>query len=128
MLVLLVAFLVLSDEKPRKSHLIEYTVEKCEEEITFDTFCRKCFLLQKTWHYLSTWDAPHIWLQHGVHPLADMKAVISDSSYLQFSFKLSVKDIRTNFVQVLESDLDALSVTALIILKTMLGEQCLDAL
>ena len=40
----------------------------------------KIFFLQKTWHYLSTWDAPHIWLHHGVHLLADMKAAISDTA------------------------------------------------
>jgi len=36
--------------------------------------------LAKTWHHLSTWDAPHIWLHHGVHLLADMKAAISDTA------------------------------------------------
>ena len=44
----------------------------------FLSFSAKTFFLQKTWHYLSTWDAPHIWLQHGLHPLADMKAAIRD--------------------------------------------------
>ena len=40
----------------------------------------KIFFLQKTWHYLSTWDAPHIWLHHGVRLLADMKAAISNTA------------------------------------------------
>ena len=45
----------------------------------FHFFLAKIFFLQKTWHYLSTWDAPHMWLHHGVHLLADMKAAISDN-------------------------------------------------
>ena len=45
----------------------------------FLSFSAKTFFLQKTWHHLSTWDAPHIWLHHGVHLLADMKAAISDN-------------------------------------------------
>ena len=46
----------------------------------FSLFSAKIFFLQKTWHYLSTWDAPHMWLHHGVHLLADMKAAISDTT------------------------------------------------
>jgi len=46
----------------------------------FLSFSAKTFFLQKTWHHLSTWDAPHIWLHHGVHLLADMKAAISDTA------------------------------------------------
>ena len=49
---------------------------------TFSFFGENIFL-QKTWHHLSTWDAPHIWLHHGMRLLADMKAAISDNSLLR---------------------------------------------
>ena len=49
-------------------------------EKTFSLFSAKTFFLQKTLHHLSTLDAPHIWLHHGVHLLADMKAAISDTA------------------------------------------------
>ena len=46
----------------------------------FLSFSAKTFFLQKTLHHLSTLDAPHIWLHHGVHLLADIKAAISDTT------------------------------------------------
>ena len=46
----------------------------------FLSFSAKTFFLQKTLHHLSTLDAPHIWLHHGVRLLADMKAAISDTA------------------------------------------------
>ena len=52
----------------------------------FSLFSAKTFFLQKTWHHLSTWDAPHIWLHHGVHLLADMKAAISDTPAVVVAF------------------------------------------
>ena len=57
----------------------------------FSLFSAKIFFLQKTWHYLSTWDAPHIWLHHEVHLLADMKAAISDNYHLYAIFKKTTK-------------------------------------
>ena len=60
----------------------------------FLSFSAKTFFLQKTWHHLSTWDAPHVWLHHGVHLLADMKAAISDKSYIDetMSRKVEIKE------------------------------------
>ena len=54
--------------------------EKCRENISE----REIFSSKNVALYIS-WDAPHRWLHHGVHPLADMKAAISDNL---FTFKI----------------------------------------
>jgi len=74
------------NEKKPSDRIGQKSVREKSPLEMFSLFSAKIFFLQKTWHYLSTWDAPHIWLQHEVHPLADMKAAISDSIYYLFFF------------------------------------------